>query len=807
MQTGIQSNKRFLIKVRWLITGLPLLREWLFPATFKAGIGTMQVMNKPNLISFLLGLIAVAAALDSAAQDSAPLLEEIIVTAEKRSESLQDLPQAVTALSGEDIDNRNILNFVDLSSIAPGVTVAKNEGYKTVISIRGVGNEANQNAIANPSVSYHLDGIYVASPFALHTDFLDLERIEVLRGPQGTLFGQNSTGGAINVITKAPDTEEFFGKADITVGNYSLVRARGSVNVPISDTMALRASAASHNHDGFSRNITLDQELDQADSFSGRARLLWAPAENLRFNLTAQYYDENTNGAAQKGILDSTPNPRRLAQDWHSRYELESRIYSLVAEWDLPAFTVRSLTSYQDDDVTVVRDNDRHDFASLSARDLFLLPAGVEPETDRQKTFTQEVNLISSEPLFGRLDWVAGVFYLDTEVDILFREYIDFNADGVYGPDTVTVEEVLKFEGEVGFISDSKPERESVSVYGQGTWNLTGNLRLVAGLRYTEDEVYSEVTNFFGRAGTAVLETRSEKLTGRGVVEFDLNETTMVYASYTRGFKPGGSNLTYGREDIVAPIVVLPTFADETVEAWELGIKIDFADNRVRVNAAAFYYDYKNLQYQATDPEVFEGGVGNLPGSEIYGAEMELLAFITENLTLDARLAWLETEISESHLALDNVRSDDATNALLPQCGFDVFCDDIQRARAAAVTDVEGNDLAKTPNFTADVMLRYRGRLGGWGDFEAGAQYIYRDGFQHRIFNNPRTDDVPSYNVVNLMLTIAPDAWPWHIDLMGMNLTDEDGINARFTDVFGVGSTGDELIAPRQYMVRFGMEF
>ena len=281
----------------------------------------------------------------------------------------------------------------------------------------------------------------------------------------------------------------------------------------------------------------------------------------------------------------------------------------------------------------------------------------------------------------------------------------------------------------------------------------------------------------------------------------------MVYASYTRGFKPGGSNLTYGREDVVAPIVVLPTYADETVEAWELGIKTDFADNRVRVNAAAFYYDYKNLQYQATDPEVFEGGVGNLPGSEIYGAEMELLAFVTESLTLDARLAWLETEISESHLALDNVRSDDATNALLPQCGFNLFCDDIQRARAAAVTDVKGNELAKTPNFTADVMLRYRGRLGDWSDFEASAQYIYRDGFQHRIFNNPRTDDVPSYNVVNLMLTISPDAYPWHIDLMGMNLADEDGINARFTDVFGVGSTGDELIAPRQYMVRFGMEF
>ena len=135
------------------------------------------------------------------------------------------------------------------------------------------------------------------------------------------------------------------------------------------------------------------------------------------------------------------------------------------------------------------------------------------------------------------------------------------------------------------------------------------------------------------------------------------------------------------------------------------------------------------------------------------------------------------------------MRSDEATNAALPQCDFNLFCDDVQRARAEAVTDVKGNELAKTPNFTADVMLRYSAGWGGLADLEGSVQYIYRDGFQHRIFNNPKTDNVPSYDIVNLMLTIRPDAWPWYIDLMAMNLADEDGINARFTDVFGVGAT------------------
>ena len=140
--------------------------------------------------------------------------------------------------------------------------------------------EANQNAIANPSVSYHLDGIYVASPFALQTDFLDLERIEVLRGPQGTLFGQNSTGGAINVITKAPTIDEVYGTADLTLGNYDLVRARGAINVPMGDMVAMRASFGTNKHDGFTENLVLDQELDDADSISARPadRLHLAPA-------------------------------------------------------------------------------------------------------------------------------------------------------------------------------------------------------------------------------------------------------------------------------------------------------------------------------------------------------------------------------------------------------------------------------------------------------------------------------------------------------------------------------------------------
>ena len=748
--------------------------------------------------------LAIAAITSNAlAQERRPVFEEVLVTAEKRTESLQDLSQAVTALTAENLDNRQLATFVDLSAVAPGVNIAKNEGFKTVITIRGVGNEANQNAIANPSVSYHLDGIYVASPFALQTDFLDLERIEVLRGPQGTLFGQNSTGGAINVITQAPTMDEVYGKADLTVGDYDLLRARAAVNVPISETFAARLSVQSNQHEGFTDNIVNGQDLDDADRVSARLRLLWEPADNFRAHLTAQYFDEDVNGQAQKGLLDPTPNARKLAQDSLSSYELESQLYSLVLEWDLNSFSIKSLSSYQDDDIAILRDNDRNDLASLPP--FAQLPSYFDPETNRQKTVTQEINLISAEPAFGKLDWVAGVFYLDTEVDISILERLDFGFDGKFDP--FTVQEITTFApADAGFISDSKPQRESISLYGQGTFSFTSATRMVAGLRYTDDEVYSEVTNFYGRGGTEILEIESEKWTGRLALEHDLNDSTMGYLSITRGFKPGGSNLTFGREQEIAPIVVLPIFEEETVDAFELGVKTDLANGRVRVNAALFYYDYENLQYQATDPEIFEGGVGNIPESEIFGGELEFAAFITDSLIIDARMAWLETEITASHLALDNVESEGATNALLAQ-GSPLFGPDIQIARAGKITDVKGNELAKTPSFTANLALSYNTDLGAWGSLDGALQYTYRGDFKHRIFNNPTTDEVDDYDTFDLVLRFAPMDGPWHIALIGRNLTDEDGVNARFTDVFGVGATGDQLISPRQYMLRAGIDF
>lgn len=756
-------------------------------------------------------------------------LEEITVVAEKRDESLQDLSQAVTALTSQTLEDKNITSFVDLSAVAPGVTVAKNEGYKTVISIRGVGNEANQNAIANPSVSYHMDGIYIASPFALQTDFIDVERIEALRGPQGTLFGQNSTGGAINVINTLPDFEGVSGKVDVTAGEYDLFKVRGSVNVPITDSLATRTSLSKEERDGFSDNVLNGQDLDDANNFTARSDWLWEVNDSTSLRFFAQYFDENSNGAAIKGIDDPTRGDRRLAQDTYASYQLESQVYGFIAETDLGLATAKYLGSWQKDDVSIVRDNDRH---SIQLNPEYTISA-FDPETSIVETTTHEINFISNEPLFGAVDWIVGAFYLDTEIENTIREELDqrdatgapvvrFDDDGNFLSVGNGVLDGIAV-GDNGFISDANPIRTSTSFYGQATFHASDSFRVIAGLRYTEDEVESVVSNFFAEPGDPTyyeLEQESDAVTGRLAFEIDLGEKTMAYASYTKGFKPGGTNLTFGLQpgDVNGAIsdfndadgdgapdnlifsttnpLVFPSFEDETIHAYELGIKSDLIEGLLRTNLAVFYYDYENLQFQATDPDTFQGGVANIPESEIQGAELELTALLSESLTLDIKLAAIDSEITADYIALDNVAAD----------GLGFFQGDDQ-LRLDLAENVKGNDLAKTPDLTADISLKYETEVNDGDYFTGILQYTHRGEFEQRIFGNPEVDNVDSYDTVNVTLSYELKGETWGFDLIALNLFDEDGVNSQMSDVFGVNATGVELIPPRQIMGRVRYEF
>jgi len=750
---------------------------------------------------------------DAYAQNSA--IEEVIVSAEKRNESLQDVSLSVTALTEEELETKNITDFVGLSAIAPGVTVAKNEGYKTIISIRGVGDETNQNAIAAPSVALHMDGIFIASKFSLRTDFIDLERIEVLRGPQGTLFGQNSTGGTINVISQKPSFDETKGKTDLALGNYGLIKFRGAVNVPLSDKVATRMSIVSTDRNGFSKNILNGQDLDDANHVSFRSDWFFDISDTTSLRVFGQFFDADNNGAAMKGLDDPTPNPRRLAQDSASDYQLSSEVLAAILNVELGFADLKILGSIQEDDIYVSRDNDRHNFGDVHGsgplEGIPYIAAEYRPETSIVDTKTLEVNLISNEPINEKIDWIIGALYFDHKIANAIYEVKDVNnikqvdlMDGAFTPyvhDPICASNPFAgvcfaaFNAELGFVSEAYPTRESLSVYGQATYNAQDNLRYIVGMRYTEDSFSSDVTNFFGLQKYLIEDEIDEK-TGKFAVEYDVDGDTMVYASYTKGFKPGGSNLTFGYpvDDEQnfgaqpAPQLIYPLFKSEIIDAFELGLKTDLMEGRMRANVSAFMYDYENLQFQSTDPDVYRGGVANIPESEMSGVELELIGILSDSLSMDLRISTLDTEITADYEALDNIKSELYFFGEEPQ-------------RYALRENIKGNRLAKSPEFTANLGLQYNGELKSGVPLRATAEVIHRGDFQQRVFNSPFVDQVDSYTIVNLTTSIEISDTSG-VDFMILNASDKDGVNSAMTDVFGVAGTGIELIPPRQFIFR-----
>ena len=703
------------------------------------------------------------------------------------------------------------------------MTVAKNEGYKTVISIRGVGNETNQNAIAAPSVAFHMDGIFIASPFALQTDFIDVDRIEVIRGPQGTLFGQNSTGGAINVISKKPSMDKNLSQYDLTLGNYGLSKFRSSNNLVISESIAARISFAKTERDGYSSNIVNGQDLDDANNFSLRGDLLFDINENSSLRFFGQYFEVDRNGSAMRGIDDTNANIRNLSQDTLSKHQLTSSVLAAIYETDLGFATLKAMASIQEDDILVVRDNDRHNFGDL----VLSIPglgsnatyqrAEFNPETSLVDTNTFEINLISNEPILnGRLDWTIGAFYMEHEIENSIRGYRDNDLTGqlrylcgesfansgyCYTHDYGIPGRFDVFAADWDFVTDALPTRESYSIYGQGTYSVREDLRVVAGLRYSEDTFKTNVTNFFNTE-TFSEDGTSDEVTGKITGELDINNSTMTYLTFARGSKPGGTNLTFGFTEAqdteagrpIAPALVFPTYQAETVDSIELGLKTDFFDGRARTNIAAFLYSYENLQFQATDPDPYRGGVANIPESEMSGLEVEFTGLLTDEWILDMNLSFLNSEVTSNYMVLDNV---DAYQYFFGQ----------EDLRYGLKENVKGNELAKSPEFSADISLTYETVLASGSLLTGIMQYVQRGDFQQRVSNNAIVDAIDSYDLLNLTASIDFVGDRWGLDFRVLNATDEDGVNSSMTDVFGVAATGLELIPPRQVMIRLSLSY
>ncbi|MEH3159333.1 MAG: TonB-dependent receptor [Sphingomonas taxi] len=712
---------------------------------------------------------------------------DIIVTAQKRNTKLQDTPLAISVLSAGSLDAQNIVSVVDLNGRIPGLSITQSESFQKLVSIRGVGFSTPQNASVQPGVAFHIDGVYIVGSTALAHDMFDVQQVEVLRGPQGTLYGQNSEGGTINVLTNKPEIGRVEGNADIAYGSYNLLQSRAAVNLPFGDTLALRVTGSHVQRDGFARTTYIGYQLDNANQDGIRAALLWQPSASFSALLSSQYVDIDQHDAALKNIRDPEPDPRRLSQDYPGTFRSKQSVTALTLREDLGFATVTSITSYQYLSYLMNIDNDRLDYAHYTPHDL--MPHSFQGT----KSVTQEVN-ITSRP-GTPVEWIVGGFYLRQRAT---NRVIEYYSAYPGQPMPIVFDLSQGFPAGLGYVSVSKPQRDSWSLYGQSTVHISDTVRLTGGLRYTHDRISSLNSAYFSDF-TAVGRS-DDALTGKLGVEYQATPRNLLYASYTRGFKPGGANLS------TSPMLSRTTYRPEKVDAYEVGSKNGFADGRATLNLAAFYYDYRNYQFAEDDPVPYQGGIANADRARIYGVEAEFSAKLPMDFVVDGNVTALSGSIRSTTAALDPVAAMQASNAAAA-LGYGGFSGYTIGRRAAAARDLDGNMLPFLSPVAFNAGLGKAFDLGGSGRINLRVDYRYQGRFQARIFNAAGLDHVDGYGLLNLSADYAPAASRWKFQVVASNVAGSDAVASTFTNSFGFATTSRIYVQPRQVLARVGYRF
>lgn len=760
-------------------------------------------------------------------------IEEIVVTAQKREQRLQDVAAAVSSLSGDDFDVLNISNPFDFSEQVPGLVATNVQGYRRTFAIRGIGNELPDNAATKPGVAYHIDGIFMSNDFALFQDLVDVERVEVMRGPDGTIYGNSSSGGAINVISERPEIDSAFGFFDAEVGNYSTTNLRGSFNLPIADTVALRLSASQRDRDGFTKNVPNPQasplnvlgafnDLDDENNTSLNAQLLWQPIEELSALLSVRDFDMDINGPALKGGFDLvSSDPRVVSHDTTEFFEVDNTLTSLILEWQGPAFDVKGLFSRQEYKMSRRLDADR---SSLTANDPAPLPV---PEsggitqlgqlpirehvgglTQEDETWTSEVNLSSSGNSGSPFTWLLGAFYLDTEVESNTRNFVDNDRDGL----PVNTSVVGFANPDTDFQNSDIRAFESVAVFGHLSYTLTDRITLTGGARWTENKFEDQRCNIFsgcltneGRVGTPARPSETQdNVTYKLALDYAWRTDNMLYASVATGIKPAASNNGFVEDP--NDVGFFPEiFEEEEVTAWELGSKNYFLDRRLQINAAAYYYDIENYLFNSAGLNLTGNGVSggsNLPESEVYGVEIESLARLSERFTLNVMLSAAESEIKEGRLAINRAEQVNLTAGLTDPA-------EIEATIRGLAEDLTGNELPKIPEVVANVRLVWDQPIDA-GDVAGGLvtslTWAHRGEYYNRVFNSER-DLVDSYDLVHLNFQYYPQGSNWEFELNIQNLFDSDEVSSVHTDDFFQGVTSFQLLPPRLVTLRARLQF
>ena len=735
-----------------------------------------------RIVAILLATLPIA----SGAQESGGgALEEVIVTAQKRAQNLQDIPIAVSAFSTADIERRNVSNIAQLADFTPNVifdTTTSISGLSSgaAVFIRGIG-QIDFGLTTDPGVGTYVDGVYMSRSVGGVLDTLDIERIEILRGPQGTLFGRNTMGGALNITSQRPG-REFGGLAELTLGDYDRIDVRAAVDLPLGDTLGLRLAASSKQRDGYVDRLLVGDVLGDENRQSFRAALLWTPGDRFEVYATADYaqIDEASAGSVLAGITQApnvivynlfdapgnhvpgfgdgipydgrfiTHDPDTTYADGPTGTNLDIGGAALTLVWSLESLEIKSITAYRTTSGEFFRDPDNSPLVITHTSN---------PDYDHEQ-LTQEFTFTGEA---GRLEYVAGLFYLTEE-----------GTDNVFVP----------LAPSLGFITNlADIDNDSAAVYGQATWHVTDQWRLTGGLRYTEDD--KTFTPFqrilFGAAGPApgvsvplipddTVDARFDQATGRLAVEFKQNDEALYYASFTQGFKSGGFNFRY-----VVPRDEALAFDPETVDSYEVGFKWQGAEDRLRLNANVFFMDYEDIQVQ-----VFEVGGGpltqNAGTAEIRGAELELMAVPTPPLNLSLALGYTDAEYTDLNPPTTDLAASLTLDAWLPN----------------------------TPEWTASASAEYTVPVA-WGTLAFRIDYSHTDDLYNDAQNSPFLFQ-DAYDLWNTAIRYTSPTEAWEVSLFGTNLGDERYITSGDSN-FGLGFHEANYNRPREFGVTVRRHF
>jgi len=736
-------------------------------------------------------LVAAAAALaGTAAAQTTSGLEEIIVTAQKREQSMQDVGIAVTAFGDKQIRELGFTDSTDIVAMTPGLVYTTPNAESSVINffLRGVGLNDFADANENP-VAVYVDDVYRPASGGLSFQLFDLQRVEVLRGPQGTLFGRNTTGGLVHFISKRP-TDELDGYVDLTYGSYNQIKAEAAFGGPIGDTVSGRLSAAMNKSDGWTENrCCVDQnapDYNEGDSVAVRGQLQWEPSDATSILLIGNYSDSdatvgawqhqsttrNANGESVPlgpnesesspsadcnadfelddadirtgtdcfGYQDTDGDPWAGDFNRDGRVETEASGGSLKIDWDVGDVTVTSITAYQKVERLQEEDTD------MGPTPAMILPTFAAETT----TFTQELRAAGGTDAFR---WLVGGFYFDNDVD------------GHYLLDLTSLEFVF-------FNAVYTQNSESIAGFGQLEFDLSDRFTLIAGARWSNDEKDLDYLNidesglFEFLTGSPVAfdfdqnsvgdlaEHDDDSWSGKLELDFKPNDDVLLYGSISRGTKPAGFNVGFLDQNGIFATNTAATipFGEETLTSYEVGLKSTWGGGRTRLNAAAFYYDYEDFQtfrFELLNQVIFNAD------AEVTGGEIELQTTPADGWDIGVGLSILDAK------AKDIPATSDPSGP------------------------VRDREMVAAPDLAANASVRYEWPMLG-GQFAIQGTVTYQDDIYYDIQNVPVSFE-DGYTVANLRLSYANDSSPWEIAAFVDNITEEEYLvyTFDFTGTFG----------------------